>query len=67
MLLPNKPEKTGSWSLQINIRMAIATPQQYEKDKVGKYVPYFKGTEILAIPGLMAEFEQKSLSYIITD
>ena len=42
-------------------------PHEYERDRVGKYAPYFRGNEILPIPEIVAEVEPKTLSFIITD
>ena len=57
---PAGPATPVSWSIKKK------TPQQYEKNRIGKYAPFFKETEILPIPELVSEVEPKTLSYIIT-
>ena len=37
------------------------TPEQNEKDRVGKYAPDFKGNEILSIPESVAKAEPKTV------
>ena len=41
--------------------------EEHEKDRVGKYAPYFKESTILPIPELVTEVEPKTLSFIVTD
>ena len=55
---PTVPATSVSWA-----KTKKKSSEQYEKDRVGKYAPYFKGTEIITIPDLVAE----TLSFIITD
>ena len=43
------------------------SPEEHEKDRVGKYTPYFKDNTILPIPELVVEAEPKTLSFIVTD
>ena len=43
------------------------TLEDHEKDRVGKYAPYFKDSIILPIPELLAETEPKTLSFIVKD
>ena len=43
------------------------TPEDYGKDRVSKYAPYFKENAILPIPELVVETKSKTLFFIITD
>ena len=42
-------------------------PDEYEKDRVGKYANYFKGNEILPIPELVEKLEPRIVSLVVTD
>ena len=42
-------------------------PEDYEKDRVGKYAEYFKGNEILPIPEIVQKTEPQILSLVVTD
>ena len=42
-------------------------PEEYEKDRVGKYANYFKGNEILPIPELVEKLEPRIVSLVVTD
>ena len=42
-------------------------PEEYEKDRVGKYAKYFKGNEILPIPELLQKLEHRIVSLVVTD
>ena len=41
--------------------------KDYEKDRVGKYANYFKGNEILPIPGILQKLEPRIVSLVVTD
>ena len=43
------------------------SPEDNEKDRVGKYASYFKENTILPIPELVAETVPMILSFIVTD
>ena len=53
--------------MQVSWAIRKKTPEEYEKDKVGKYAPYSKDNTILPVPELVAETEPKTLSLIVTD
>ena len=42
-------------------------PEEYEKDRVGKYDDYFKGNEILPIPEILEKLEPRIVSLVVTD
>ena len=42
-------------------------PDDFEKDRVGKYAKYFKGNEILPIPEIIEKLEPRILSLVISD
>ena len=42
-------------------------PEDYERDRVGKYAKYFKGNEILPIPEIVQKMEPRILSLVISD
>ena len=42
-------------------------PEDYERDRVGKYAKYFKGNEILPIPEIVKQLEPRILSLVISD
>ena len=42
-------------------------PEEYEKDRVGKYAEFFKGNEILPIPELLEKLEPRIVSLVVTD
>ena len=43
------------------------SPEDYEKDRIGKYAKYFEKNKILPTPELVEVVEPKTLSYIVTD
>ena len=43
------------------------SPDEYEKDRMGKYVYYFRGNEILPIPELVEKLEPRIVSLVVTD
>ena len=53
-----KPESPSPspWKIQQK------NPEDYEKDRVGKYADYFKGNEILPIPEILQKIEPKIVS-----
>ena len=57
---PPSPVKTP-WKVQQK------NPEEYEKDRVGKYAQYFKGDEILPIPEILEKLEPRILSLVVTD
>ena len=42
-------------------------PEEYEKDRVGKYVEYFKGNKILSIPEILQRLEPRIVSLVVSD
>ena len=42
-------------------------PEDYERDRVGKYAEYFKGNVILPIPEIVQKLEPRILSLVMTD
>ena len=42
-------------------------PEDYERDRVGKYAEYFKGNEILPIPEIVQKLEPRILTLVVTD
>ena len=42
-------------------------PEEYEKDRVGKYAEYFKGNEILPIPEILQRLEPRIVSLVVSD
>ena len=42
-------------------------PEDYERDRVGKYAKYFKGNEILPISEIVQKMEPRILSLVISD
>ena len=42
-------------------------PEDYERDRVGKYADYFKDNEILPIPEIAKDLETRILSLVVTD
>ena len=42
-------------------------PEDYERDRVGKYAKYFKENEILPIPEIVKQLEPRILSLVISD
>ena len=60
---PASPATTVSWPIKKR------SAEDYKKDKVGKYAPYFQGNHILSIPKLVTAVEPKTLpfSYIRSD
>ena len=42
-------------------------PDDFEKDRVGKYTKYFKGNEILPIPKIVEKLTPRILSLVISD
>ena len=42
-------------------------PDDFEKDRLGKYAKYFKGNEILPIPEIVEKLEPRILSLVISD
>ena len=58
-----KPENLSPspWKIQQK------NPEEYEKDRVGKYAEYFKGNEILPIPELLQKLEPRIVSLVVTD
>ena len=45
----------------------IPTPDDFEKDRDGKYAKYFKGNEILPIPEIAEKLTPRILSLVISD
>ena len=59
---PKALKKTSvSW------KTTIKRPKDYEKDKMGKYAPYFKDNIILPIPGISDLLEPRILSLVVVD
>ena len=42
-------------------------PDDYEKDRVGRYAKYFKGNEILPIPEIVEKITPRVLSLVVSD
>ena len=42
-------------------------PEDFEKDRLGKYAKYFKGNEILPIPEIVEKLTPRILSRVISD
>ena len=56
-----KSPKTVPWKSQQR------GPEDYERDRVGKFAIYFKGNEILPIPEIVKQLEPRILSLVISD
>ena len=56
-----KPENPSPWKIQQK------NPEDYEKDRVGKYADYFKGNEILPIPETFEKIEPRIVSLVVKD
>ena len=56
-----KTPKTIPWKSQQR------GPDDYERDRVGKYAQYFKGNEILPIPEIVEQLEPRILSLVVSD
>ena len=56
-----QPDNPSPWKIKQK------SPDEYEKDRVGKYANYFKGEEILPIPELLQKFEPRIVSLVVTD
>ena len=56
-----KTPKTIPWKSQQR------GPEDYERDRVGKYAQYFKGNEILPIPEIVEQLEPRILSLVVLD
>ena len=52
---------TSPWKIQQR------DPEEYEKNRVGKYADYFKGNEILPIPEILQKLEPRIVSLVVTD
>ena len=59
--LPASPAMPVSWSIKKK------SAEDHEKDRVGKYAPYFQDNHILPLLELVAAAEPKTLSFIISD
>ena len=59
--LDKKSPKATPWKVQQR------GPEDYERDRVGKYAQYFKGNEILPIPEIVQQMEPRILSLVISD
>ena len=58
----NHPSPTKSpWKVQQR------DPEDYERDRVGKYAEYFKGNEMLPIPEIVQKLEPMIISLVVTD
>ena len=42
-------------------------PEDYERDRMGKYADFFIGNEILPIPEIMDKIEPQIISFVVTD
>ncbi len=42
-------------------------PDDYEKDRVGRYAKYFKGNKILPIPEIVERIAPRVLSLVVSD
>ena len=42
-------------------------PEEYEKDRVGRFAKYFKGNEILPIPEIAEKITPRVLSLVVSD
>ena len=56
-----KKPKTIPWKSQQR------GPEDYERDRVGKYAQYFKGNEILPIPEIVEQLEPRILLLVVSD
>ena len=56
-----QPDNQSPWKIKQK------SPDEYEKDRVGKYANYFQGNEILPIPELLQKFEPRIISLVVTD
>ena len=56
-----KPPSPVSWKIQTK------SPEDHEKDRMGKYAQYFKGNEILPIPEIIEKLEPRILSLVVSD
>ena len=57
---PESPSPSPSpWKIQLK------NPEDYEKDRVGKYANYFKGNEILPIPEIFQKIEPRIVSLVV--
>ena len=57
---PESPSPTP-WKIQQK------NPEDYEKDRVGKYAVCFKGNEILPIPEILQKIEPRIVTLVVTD
>ena len=57
-----KPSSAGPWKTQQGKR-----PEDHEKDRMGKYVQYFKDNKILPIPEIIEKLEPRILSLVVSD
>ena len=58
---PSPPRTSASWKLQMK------GPEDYERDRVGKYAQYPKGNETLLIPEVSKVLEPRILSLVVSD
>ena len=62
-----KPESSSPLPSPLPWKIQQKNPEDYEKDRVGKYADYFKGNEILPIPEIVQKIEPRIVSLVVTD
>ena len=60
MFKPTSPT-SSPWKIQQR------DPEEYEKDRAGKYADYFRSNEILPIPEILQKLEPRIVSLVVTD
>ena len=65
--IPNNNKNNNCPATPVSWTIKGKTAEEHERDRVGKYAPYFQCNTILPIPDLMAAVESKTLSLIVTD
>ena len=55
------PTQTSTWKVRQK------DPEDYERDRVGKYAEFFKRNEILPIPEIVKKIELRIVSLVVTD
>ena len=63
---PGQRSKTPS-PIKLPWKVQQRNPEDYERDRLGKYSEYFKGNEILPISEIVQRLEPRILSLVVTD
>ena len=62
-----KPISPSNVPMSVSWKVQQKSPEDYEKDRMGKYAEYFKGNEILPIPEIVKKIEPRILSLVVSD